>query len=149
MPIEFIRKYVQDRDTKWDVALYSGDGEPWSHDGVSINMAVRSISPKGEGFVVGNRQVSTGTAESIALSPARRKDLGNDRKKTRKELDRPLLMLHVLETKEFENFAAFGVSFPATEDGSGQTVKLKINTVYYKDLLDQLGDEDAVQTNEQ
>jgi hypothetical protein len=86
---------------------------------------------------VGNRQVSTGTAEAIALPKELRSDLGNDRKRIREKLKNPLLMLHILEAEPYGTFAAFGVSFPGSSAGLGETVKLKINTVYeHRYLLD-------------
>lgn len=143
MPIEFIKKYVSDRDVLWDVALYSGEGKPYQRGTVTINKADRSISPKGDAFEVGNRQVSTGTAEAVALPKEVRRELGNDRKRIRARLENPLLMLHILEADPYGEFAAFGISFPGSAAEPGQTVKLKINTVFYNDLLRELEDEGA------
>lgn len=142
MPIEFIKKYVSDRDTVWDIALYSGEGPTYQHGTVTINKAERSISPKGDAFEVGNRQVSTGTAEAVALPKEVRSVVGRDRKRIRARLQNPLLMLHVLEAEPHGEFAAFGVSFPGSAAEPGETVKLKINTVYYNDLLKELEDEE-------
>jgi hypothetical protein len=145
MPIEFIKKYVLDRDVAWDIALYSGEGKTYERGSIKINKAERSVSPKGDAFEVGNRQVSTGTAEAVALPADLRRELKNDRRRIREKLVNPLLMLHVLETKPYGDFAAFGVSFPGSAASPGETVKLKINTVYYNDLLRELEDEEADQ----
>lgn len=139
MPIEFIKKYVKDKETTWDIALFSGEGNVFSYGPVKIQKAKRSISRKGGSYKVGNSQVSTGTAESIALIPELRKSIGNDRKKIRENLLRPLLMLHVLQGNEEQgDFVAFGISFPGSDASPGETVKLKINTVYYRELLNDL-----------
>ena len=53
----------------------------------------------------------------------------------------PLLMLHILEVKEKEDYAAFGVSFPGNALSKSETVSLKINTVYYENLLKDFEDE--------
>jgi hypothetical protein len=140
MPIEFIKKYVTERDTKWDVAIYSGKGGTYERDSITIKKEERALIPKAGYFEVGNRQVSSGNAEAVALTEKQRKDLNDDRKAIRAVLPNPLLMLHILDTKEGE-FAAFGVSFPGNVLSQDETVKLKINTVYYENLLKELEDE--------
>jgi len=68
-----------------------------------------------------------------------RKELKSNRQSIREKLQNPLLMLHIIEAKDFDNtIAAFGVSFPGNVLSIDQTVNLKINTVYYKNLLKEL-----------
>lgn len=97
MPIEFVRKYVEDKDSTWDVALYSGQGTNYDiTNDISIKKEKRKSKQKNGYFEIQNRQVSTGTAESVALPEEKRRELGSDRKTIRSEMDRPLLMLHIL-----------------------------------------------------
>jgi len=138
MPISFVKKYVETRELKWDVALYSGRGEEDNFDGINFKREERKAILKNDYIEIQNRQVSTGNSESIALDVAMRKELGSDRRKIRQNLKNPLLMLHVLDTPEDDRLAAFGISFPGSILSKGETVKLKINTVYYKNLLEEL-----------
>lgn len=145
MPIGFVKKYAEDRNTTWDVALYSGQGDKYEIlDRISIKKEKRKAQLKDGYLEIRNRQVSTGTAEAIALPEERRRHWGSDRKSIRREMSRPLLMLHVLQVDEMEPLAAFGVSFPGSVLSEGETVSLKINTVYYQNLLEEMGyEEDA------
>ena len=144
MPIEFIKKYVQDRETLWDISLHGGDGNSYTVAGLTIDKEKREVSDKKDGsFEVNRRQVSSGNAESINLDKTLRKELQKERREIRAVPGRkPLLMLHILDTNEGD-FAAFGVSFPGSAASPGETVKLKINTVYYNDLLKDLEEEAA------
>jgi hypothetical protein len=145
MPIGFVKKYVEDKDSTWDVALYSGQGAEYEiTNDIFVKKEKRKSKEKNGYFEIRNRQVSTGTAESVALPEERRRKLGSDRKAIRREMNRPLLMLHVLQTDEKDPLAAFGVSFPGSVLSEGETVSLKINTVYYQNLLEELRyEEDA------
>jgi hypothetical protein len=139
MPITVIRRYVEEQDVPWDIALYSGKGDEYKFsEDIVIKKEQRQLKLKDGCFEIQNRQVSSGNAESIALSKEERKKLGSKREETRQALVNPLLMLHVLQTKEDSQLAAFGVSFPGSILTKGQTVSLKINTVYYKNLLEGL-----------
>ncbi|EKD28183.1 MAG: hypothetical protein ACD_79C00396G0002 [uncultured bacterium] len=140
MPIDFVKKYVKDKDTTWDVALYSGDGLKYPIiNNIIINTELRKIVEMEGYYEIKNRQVSSGNAESITFSPDIRKKIGSDRKKARALLKRPLLMLHIIEVEkkdgEKENLAAFGISFPGSALSSKETVKIIINSVYYKNYL--------------
>jgi Z1 domain len=144
MPIEFVKKYVADRNTEWDIALYNGDGEEYKNKQFSIKKVTRKFDKKDGYFEVGNRQISSGNAESIALPNEVRKTLASDRKKIRSVLKNPLLMLYILQkdkTDDTSAFAAFGISFPGDVLSKDETVNLKINTVYYNNLLKDLEDE--------
>jgi hypothetical protein len=136
MPIDFIKKYVVDIDTAWDVALYSGKGREYMViNDIRIFKEERKVDPNEGYFEIRNRQVSSGNAESISLPEEERKALGSNRKDIRQKMERPLLMLHILET-EFDNeLAAFGISFPGGINSCGKTVVLKINSVYIESLL--------------
>lgn len=139
MPIAFIKKYVTDRDTLWDVVLYGGTGATFHWDGREIREEKRKLDDKVFEYQVRNRQVSSGDAEAAVLGKELREKIGNDRRAIREHLTKPLLMLHMLDTNVGE-YAAFGVSFPGSVLSTEETVKLKINTVFYKDLLKELED---------
>lgn len=52
-------------------------------------------------------------------------------------MEKPLLMLHILHTDEDNELAAFGISFPGGVTKENKTIKLKINSVYIQDLLNE------------
>lgn len=141
MPIEFIKQYVNEVDSFWDVALYSGKSEKlyFEEGNVKVNGQKRKVKVKEDYFEIQNRQVSSGNAEAIALT----NDeiiYKSDRKAIREKLKNPLLMLHILEVKDIESdreieLAAFGVSFPGGIKSNNKNIKLKINTVYIQQLL--------------
>jgi Z1 domain len=153
MPIAFIEKYAENNVTDWDVALYNGFGNPFEYKGFKIKKERRLFEKKGNYLELQNRQVSSGSAEAIAIEDENlRKELSNDRGKTRENLSRPLLMLHILEesigkdgAENMDNrsdlineIAAFGVSFPGNAASRSETITLRINTVYYQNLLKEL-----------
>lgn len=145
MPIAYIQKYVNERDFKWDVALYNGEGNQFEiSPQIKLNKEKRKININNRGdYELKNRQVSSGNAESISLESQQRKTVGNNRGAARKIMPRPLLMLHIIEpdiliSEEEQALAAFGVSFPGDILSSGETITLKINTVYYNNLLKEL-----------
>lgn len=142
MPINFIREYVKDVNKKWDVALYGGDSNNhFAHNGISIKPQMRVFKTKDDYYEIDHRQVSSGTAEKIALDDGIKKTVGDKRKDIRQHLDKPLLMLHVLEPRDindklpFSKVAAFGVSFPGGVSGYKKTVKYKVNTVKLQELM--------------
>jgi len=149
MPIAFIEQYAKDRIYEWDVALYNGTGENFEYHNTSIRKEKRKFTDKGTYFEIQNRQVSSGNAEAVAIvDESLRNLLKKSRRDTRANLARPLLMLHIIEP-EFLNeqhksvhtmkeIAAFGVSFPGNVLSREETVRLKINTVYYQNLLEQI-----------
>ncbi len=140
MPIAFVKEYAEKKDVVWDIALYSGNGDLVNIAGVEFKKEKRRIVERNGFFEIANRQVSTGSSESIALTPEERKELGSDRKETRARLKNPLLMLHILQTNLDKQLASFGISFPGASSSTSNTVRLKINTVYYNNLLEDLGD---------
>lgn len=136
MPINFVKKYIEDVETDWDVALFSGQADIYDKiNDISINKEQRSALQKNGYYEILNRQVSSGNSESIALTKEQRSELGNKRKDIRQALVNPLLMLHILKTDIDENLAAFGISFPGGINSEGRTVALRINTVYIDELL--------------
>jgi hypothetical protein len=138
MPIDFVKKYVEDINTEWDIAIYSGEGREYAiTDNIKIFKESRKVELHEGYYEIQNRQVSSGTSESIALPEESRKRLGSNRKEIRQELERPLLMLHILETIEDHELAAFGISFPGGINSCGKTVVLKINSVYIEKLLNE------------
>ncbi|NCX96154.1 MAG: endonuclease [Chitinophagia bacterium] len=150
MPIRFIMEYIKDRNTDWDVVLYSGSGEVYTINGVSIRKQIRKMRHKDGYYDLQNRQVSSGgSAEGVAIEDAAiRVEIGDDRRKARQMIQRPLLMLHILQpnitsinesTPNFDAIAAFGISFPGSVLSDEQTVTLKINTVFFKNLFSELG----------
>lgn len=139
MPIKFIMKYAVDMDCKWDVALYSGEGDSYYIPGsdVGIKKEKRKLEDaKGNYHEVKRRQVSSGSSEAIVLDDATRKLVGSKRKEIRAIMKRPLLMLHILETDEDHSLAAFGISFPGGINSGNHTVRLKINPVYIASLAE-------------
>lgn len=143
MPISFIKKYVEERETNWDIALYSGQGETFTiNSNISLRKEKRKIITKADSnYELQNRQVSSGNAESISLEEADRKVIGTNRIEARRIMKRPLLMLHIIEPNPeilsiTDNaLAAFGASFPGDVLSDTETITLKINTVYYNNLL--------------
>ncbi|RTY87551.1 endonuclease [Flavobacterium sp. GSN2] len=143
MPIAFIKKYVNERDTDWDIALYSGIGDEYHiTPHITIKKERRKIVRNDDdNFQLKNRQVSSGDSESISLNDDERKLVGQDRKEARKIMKRPLLMLHILEPDDKTmpaELAAFGATFPGSVLSTSETITLKINTVYYNNLLKDL-----------
>ena len=148
MPLAFIKKYLDERNTNWDIALYSGTGDDFTHGSITIKKEKRQLSVKNNCYEVLNRQVSSGNSEAIALEDVEQaRNIGNDRLLTRSKMKRPLLMLHILQQKlsdkqqgmqPVNEIAAFGISFPGSVLSTEDTIKLKINTVYYQNLLEEL-----------
>ncbi len=133
MPIEFVLKYVREIDTKWDIALYSGQSKRTYDptDDVKVWAEERKVEDKGTIYEVLNRQVSSGASEGVVFDGDERRLLGSNRKDIRERMKRPLLMLHLLDVEGSPSLlAAFGVSFPGGIKSTDRTVKLKINTVY-------------------
>lgn len=147
MPIAFINKYLDERETDWDIALYSGSSDnTFDYKGISIHKQIRQIKPKDDCFEVQNRQVSSGSSEAVTIADEQeRLAVKNNRRLARASAarPRPILMLHVLETEApndpiIPEIAAFGISFNGSVLTDAPTVKMLINTVYYQNLFDSL-----------
>lgn len=151
MPIDFIKKYIVEVDTNWDIALFSGTGTPVSNlpSGVSIKRATRQIEKLEDGnkyYEILGRKISTGNPEKVVLS----EEVKNSYKKisssiARANMERPLLMLYFLELDVIPEttFPAIGFSFPTNHNGpnndkNNNLIRLKINTVYQQQLEDEL-----------
>lgn len=148
MPIDFIKEYVDKINTLWDIALYSGRGEEISLvNGIIIKKEERKFIDKNGYYEILQRQVSSGNAETISLSEKEKIIYSNDRKGAREKLKNPLLMLHIIDGKIIledtkveidciENICAFGISFPGGIKSGHRTVKVKINSVTIKNLIE-------------
>ncbi|MBC7523229.1 MAG: Z1 domain-containing protein [Flavobacterium sp.] len=149
MPISFIKKYVEERNINWDIALYSGQGEIFTiNSDVLVRKEKRKIITKADNnYELQNRQVSSGNAESISLEEPERKVVGTNRIAARRIMKHPLLMLHIIEPNpeipslDDNALAAFGASFPGDVLSDTETITLKINTVYYNNLLKEVEEE--------
>jgi hypothetical protein len=147
MPLPYIEKFTEERNINWDVSLHNGTGSLFCYNGINIKRERRQFSFKDDFFEIQNRQVSSGSAESIGIEDSElRKRLGSDRVEIRKNIPRPILMLHIIEptfnkngtiTEEYgiEEIVAIGTSFPGDVTSKEDIIKLKINTVYYQNLL--------------
>lgn len=148
MPLAFIKDYVKKRDCLWDVALVSGAGKDGEINGLSFNYVKRTFAHRvAEKFYhYPKNQLSIPTDESLPL-------IGNnidislyktDRKKMRKLRKKPLLLLYFIEgvnkdsDTDFFDLLGFAVSFDGDIETSKQMTKLKINTVYYQNLLENI-----------
>lgn len=145
MPIAFIKKYIQESKLDWDIVLFNGTGEEtFQANEVKVTRQKRKVKQKQGYFEVAHRQLSRSNPESIIMP--------NDYKKLsssamRKKLKKPLLMLHALELKdenENKNIAVgFSISFPYFVDPQVNTLKVRINNVYRKQLEEAFRDEDG------
>lgn len=140
MPLEFILKYAKERECNWDIALYSGEGEEAytiTGSDIQIHKEIRQVEQREGYWELNRRQVSSGQSETVTLEAEERKAVGDKRKEARKLMKRPLLMLHILETDMDKNLAAFGVSFPGDVLSNSGTVRVMMNTVGVKNLLEE------------
>lgn len=153
MPITFVKKYIEDKNTDWDVALYSGEGDEYPIGTAVITKQNRKFVQKSDKsgnqfFEVKQRQVSSGSAEDVTFDANERKALEKNRRKIRKAMSKPLLMLHILHavlqtdsnSQPLGDYAAFGISFPdfGNNSNSDSVVAVKINTVAYNQYLEQM-----------
>ncbi len=149
MPIDFIKKYLEDFDTTWDIAIYSGNEQEYALvDDVIVNKELRSKFKSFDKYIeIGQRKISSGTPELILIEDERilkeikEKEFkrGEKTKFIRKHLKRPTLMLHILKVPNFcETLPAFGVVFPDLGVNDSQTVEYVINSVYIQNLIDDI-----------
>ncbi len=145
LPMSFIKKYLDERGPHWDIALYKGTGqEQFTHKNISVHTQQRQIRKNNGAYVLLKSQVSSGNAEAVAfLDDKIKNELGNDRRKARKLMQNPLLMLHILQQSDpaqdnIPQIAAFGISFPGDALSMEKPVTMKINTVYFQQLLEKL-----------
>lgn len=147
MPIDFIKEYIRKSNLDWDVVLFNGTGDMSFHAGsISITRQFRTVKQKPGYFEVANRQLSRANPERIVMPDEYKKLNSYD---MRKKLVKPLLMLHGLELKDENdnklNAVGFGISFPYLVDTQTNTIKVRINNVYRRQLeeafKDEVGDE--------
>lgn len=147
MPIKFIQEYIKNVDTNWDIVLYNGSQQEVKINDLLIKAELRSNPSFKDDYVeLDRRTASSGTPELILLEKHEIKEINNQEfekgeksKYIRKKLKRPILMLHILNIENFnEKVPAFGVCFPNNGIGDSQTVEYIINSVYIKELEEQL-----------
>lgn len=143
MPIHFVLKYVQETNVDWDIAIFSGRGEEYNISNIGIKLQKRKFKDKNGFLEVYNRQLSSGDAESLPLPEQVRREIGADRKKARNIRNKPLLMLHLIESEieptndnslEFNILAAFGISFHGSPFDRKETIKVKANKVLIRNI---------------
>jgi len=147
MPIKFIQEYVKNIDTKWDIVLYSGKQQEIAVGPIITQAQLRNNpNDKGDYIELARRKASSGTPELILLDKDLQKEInakdflkGEKSRYIRKRLKNPVLMLHILDIPEFcKILPAFGVCFPDNGFGHSQTVEYIINSVYIKELEEQM-----------
>lgn len=154
MPIELIRKYVEQKDTTWDIVIYGGRGLQVNIGEISISKEQRQLDDKGRYFEVKQRKVSSGNAEKYALDKEELKKVqeiieykkqnsqlhkGEETRLIRQALTKPVLMLHIIESQELssENIVAFGVCFPHSNSYQTQSINYVLNSVALKEILEE------------
>lgn len=149
MPKNCIIEYINQYELKWDIALYSGEEEDLSIiQDITIKREKRTLVDKTNYYEVKNRQVSSGDAESIVLEPEKRRLYKNKRKAVRANMEKPLLMLHVIKYVDIElkvtceKIVAFGISFPGGVERDKKLVKVKANTVMIESMKRQLEEDE-------
>ncbi len=142
MPITFVKKYLHERATEWDVAIFSGKGRELNLGELTFNLEQRKFQDKGEFLEVNKRQISSGNAEALPLTKEKRNQIGTNRKKARKMRERPLLMLHFmeptfqvpLESEQYTPLVGFGISFHGVPYDKDNTLKVKANSVLVRNI---------------
>ncbi len=151
MPIKFVKKYLEERDVVWDIAIFSGKGQPYNKiKELNIHLQQRKFQDKGEYLEVNNRQISSGNAESLSLPQTIRDEIGSDRKKAREMRKNPLLMLHFIEPNfsqttldqaKYIPLVGFGISFHGTPYDRSNTIKVKANSVLIRHIQEGIVEE--------
>jgi hypothetical protein len=150
MPIKFIKKYVKEINTDWDISLHNGSGGlielQTSKNSVSVKKETRGLIDRGAYYEFPNRKVSAGSAEIVALDEFEVKLLGRDptSKSIASAMKRPLLMIHLVQNKDNTQtlYPAFGICFPGgIKSGTEKTIKLKINKVYLESIEEILNED--------
>lgn len=147
MPIDFIRKYAQDVDVKWDVLIASGKSKHnKSINGFEYEKPYRTITPKDDYFEFHNRQVAQGAVEKVVFPKNEIDQYSGSGKRMREKMDRPLLVLYIVDPRSkkgvtgqfdirFPELAAFGISFPGGVTTDSKVITSKINSVYIDQLM--------------
>jgi hypothetical protein len=144
MPIEFIKDYIERVNTDWDVVLYNGQSETaFQVDSIQVQRQSRKVKKKHGYYEVANRQLSRANPESIIM-PVEYKKLKSP--EMREKLEKPVLFVHALELGDpndnLINAVGFSISFPISIDPFVNNVKVRINSVYKKQLEEAYREED-------
>ncbi|WP_246010317.1 Z1 domain-containing protein [Bacillus yapensis] len=143
MPIEFIKDYIDRVNIDWDVVLYNGKSETIFHaDSIQIQRQFRTVKEKHGYYEVANRQLSRANPERIIMPAAFKKIKSHE---MREKLLKPVLFIHALELEDTDanriNAVGFSISFPISKDPFVNNVKVRINSVYKKQLEEAYKDE--------
>jgi hypothetical protein len=143
MPIEFIKKYIEAGKLDWDVVLYNGKSETaFEADSIQVQRQIRKVKKKQGYYEVANRQLSRANPEAIIMPVEFKKFKSHE---MRRKLVKPLLFVHALELMDENgkevNAVGFSVSFPMLKDSFANTVRVRINSVYKKQLEEAYKDE--------
>jgi len=124
-------------------------------------LELRKVDLYQEYYEVRNRQVSSGNSEGVSLTEDQKrilkemsklennKEKFSQRRASRALLEKPLLMLHILDATVWEEvdkikvrcgnenktLAAFGISFPGGIVSGNKNIRLKVNSVYIDQVL--------------
>ncbi|WP_303984887.1 Z1 domain-containing protein [Niallia circulans] len=147
MPIDFIKEYIKNSNLDWDVVLFNGRGnKDFKVNSIKVTRQFRSVKRKDNYYEVKNRQLSRGTPERIIM-PEQFKNLSSH--EMRRKMTKPLLMLHALELEDEAdqaykfNAVGFSISFPVSKYSYIESVKVRINNVYRKQLEAAYRDEEV------
>ncbi|MHC2832099.1 Z1 domain-containing protein [Bacillus sp. F9_6S_D1_P_5] len=144
MPIDFIKKYIEECELDWDVVLFNGKGEgEFQVDSIKVQRQFRVVKRKSGYYEVTNRQLSRSNPERIIMPEEFKK---YNSRKMRTKLVKPLIFLHALEVEDENNnkfnAVGFSISFPSFAIMDTEPLKVRINSVYKKQLLEAYKDED-------
>ncbi|WNS73682.1 Z1 domain-containing protein [Bacillus sp. DTU_2020_1000418_1_SI_GHA_SEK_038] len=136
MPIEFIKDYIERVNIDWDVVLYNGNSDTiFEADSIQVQRQYRSVTEKHSYYEVANRQLSRAKPESIIMPTVFKKLKSHE---MREKLMKPVLFVHALELGDRKNnkieAVGFSISFPNSKDPFVNNVKVRINSVYKKQL---------------
>ncbi|MEG2587849.1 MAG: Z1 domain-containing protein [Cetobacterium sp.] len=144
---EILKKYIENY-ASFDIALYKGDGEEEEVGNLIVRKQKRNIYEQAENKrykLHDGGRVSSGEAEFVVFNREtinEIKDLSKkeDSKRSdeiRSRLERPLLMLHIIEdSKDFsKSLPAYGISFPKSDKIETKTYKVTLNTVSINQIL--------------
>jgi hypothetical protein len=149
MPIDFIKEYIKESILEWDVVLFNGTGmSSFEVDSIKVQRQSRSVKEKQGYYEVANRQLSRANPEKVVM-PEKYKMLSS--LDMRRKMVKPLLMLHALILKDENGIehkaVGFGISFPILKDSHKNSLKVRINSVYKKQLeeayKDEVGEDDV------
>lgn len=148
LPVAFMLKDIKENDLNFDVAFISGEGEPIISTELS-KLENLTYSRRALMKTIENsyriKMLSNTSTEKIGLTDEALKIMkekripNNSRREIRKFLKRPLLFIFIVETKEDPTvrFPAYGVVYPNSSEKIEKFVRLKINSVYLEELLEE------------